>query len=315
MYEFHYDGYTPEQCANYLRRIGAEADYTGEPTLDNLDMLISCHQKTVPFENLALVMNWGSIDLDPQALYQKIVLDHRGGFCFELNGAFQLLLKGLGYDAVGCMARVGLPFLGELTSLDHRGIIVRLNGKSYYCDVGMGGPKADWAVEFDCQPTAGEITALESDGRQTAGETTAALAESQPDPAKQETVSGDNDQYPDAKINIHRQTRHGQTYWVEDTDEGWKMLKNEGSESDGSVIIFAPVPMLPMDFEGNCRYLVDRGNTIFHTERIVNLCLEDGYIDVRNQILKIAAGGRMTRREFEEKDFSEILKKYFGIIR
>ena len=264
MYEFEFEGYTPEQCDKYLERIGAE--YSGRPDLKNLDMLISCHQKSVPFENLALTMNWGSVDLDPQALYQKIVTDHRGGFCFELNGAFLLLLKGLGYDAVGCMARVGIPFIPELLNLDHRGIIVRMDGKKYYCDVGMAGPKADWAVEFE-----------------------------------------------DKNNEILRQTRHGQTYWVEDTFEGWKMLKNEGSESDGSVIIFAPIPMLPIDFYGNCRYLVERGDSIFHTERMVNLCLEDGYIDVRNNTLKVASDGQVTVREFEENEFKKILKEYFGI--
>ena len=261
MYEFTFEGYNEDQCREYLRRIGAE--YDGRPTRENLDLLISRHQKAVPFENLALVMDWGSIDLDPQALYQKIVTDRRGGFCFELNGAFLLLLKGLGYDAVGCMARVGIPFIGELLRLDHRGILVRLDGKQYYCDVGMAGPKADWAVE----------------------------------------------------MNGQKQTRHGQTYWVEDTFEGWKMLKNEGSESDGSVIIFAPVPMLPMDFEGNCRFLVERGDTPFHTERMVNICREDGYIDLRNNTLKIASGGQVTEQEFPEKEFSKILKKHFGIIK
>ena len=264
MYEFKFDGYSAEQCERYLKRIGAE--YDGEPNLKNLDVLISRHQKSVPFENLALIMNRGSINLDPQSLYQKIVLDHRGGFCFELNGAFLLLLKGLGYDAAGCMARVGLPFIGELLNPDHRGILVRLDGKRYFCDVGMGGPKADWAIEF-----------------------------------------------ADKIDEIHKQTRHGQTYWIEDTYEGWKMLKNEGSESDGSVIIFSPTAMLPIDFYGNCRDLVERGGTIFHTERMVNLCLENGYIDVRNNTLKISDDGRVSQRDFEEKEFWDIMEKYFGI--
>lgn len=272
MYEFHFEGYSPEQCRQYLARIGA--DYDGQPTLDNLDMLIRKHQQAVPFENLALSMNWGTVDNTPDALFQKIVTDRRGGFCFELNGAFLLLLKGLGYDAVGVMARVGIPFIGELLRLDHHGVVVRLEGKKYYCDVGMGGPKADWAVEF-------------ADSCESAG--------AAPEPVKS--------------------TRHGQTYWVEDTYEGWKMLKNQGSESDGSVIIFNPVPMLPFDFIANCKDLVGRGDTIFHQNRMVNLCLEDGYIDVRNSTLKIASGGQVTEREFPEEEFDEILKKHFGIIR
>ena len=98
MYDFIFDGYTKEQCDKYLERI--EADFDGQITLENLDHLIFQHQTTVPFENLAMSDNWGTIDLDPDALFKKIVTDHRGGFCFELNGAFVLLLKGLGFDAV-----------------------------------------------------------------------------------------------------------------------------------------------------------------------------------------------------------------------
>lgn len=269
MYEFQFEGFTKAQCVEYLQRIGA--DFDGEISLSNLDMLISRHQKAVPFENLAVCMNWGTVDLDPDSLFRKIVTEHRGGFCFELNGAFLLLLKGLGYDAVGCMARVGVPFIDDLLYLDHRAVIVRLNGKTYLCDVGMGGPKADWAVEFSMDRLGNGEEPL-------------------------------------------KQSRHGQTYWVEDTFEGWKMLKNEGSDSDGSCIIFAPIPMLPKDFEANCQYLVNRGNTLFHDVRMVNVCLEDGYIDLKNNKLKIAHGAETQETEFSEKEFPEILKKYFGII-
>ena len=272
MYEFRFEGYSIEQCDKYLKRIGVEIPAEGFPTdLEHLDMLVSRHQKAVPFENLALCMNWGTVDLDPDALFSKIVQNRRGGFCFELNGAFLLLLKGLGYDAVSCMARVGIPFIGDLLYLDHRAVIVRLNKKTYLCDVGMGGPKADWAVEFSMKPLEHGEKPLKT-------------------------------------------TRHGQTYWVEDTDEGWKMLKNEGSDSDGSCIIFAPIPMLPKDFEANCQFLVTRGNTLFHEVRMVNVCLEDGYIDLKNNTLKIAHGDQTETRDFPEEEFSDILKKHFGIL-
>ena len=91
------------------------------------------------------------------------------------------------------------------------------------------------------------------------------------------------------------------------------MLKNEGSGSDGSCIIFAPIAMLPMDFEANCADLVGRGNTIFHQVRMVNLCLEDGYLDLRDNTLKICEQGRITEREFPEKEFPQILQEKFGI--
>lgn len=52
MYEFEFEGYTKEQCDLYLERI--EAEFDGKADLENLNHLIVCHQRTVPFENLAM---------------------------------------------------------------------------------------------------------------------------------------------------------------------------------------------------------------------------------------------------------------------
>ena len=259
MYEFEFEGYSKEQCEKYLERIGAE--YDGNPTLENLDNLIHRHQIEVPFENLNLKMNLGPINLDPDALFEKIVTNRRGGFCFELNGSFLLLLKGLGYDAVGVMARVGIPFIGKLFDLSHRGIVVRIDGKKRYCDVGFGGPKADWAIE----------------------------------------------------ITDEKQTKNGHTCWIEDTYEGWKMVKNESSDADGSVIIFAPIAMLPTDFIANCDRLVNSGVSMFHQVRLVNRNLENGYIDLKDNHFKMCVDGVVEERDFDESEFAGIVEKYFGL--
>lgn len=145
MFEFISDQYTKEQCERYLERIG----YEKEITLDRetLNGLVYAHQCHVPFENLDLYPAEHPIYLDQEQLYQKIVLRKRGGFCFELNGAFQALLKGLGFDAYSCMCRVAVRREG-LGNLSHRGTIIRLNGKKYVADVGLGGPMAPFAVEI-----------------------------------------------------------------------------------------------------------------------------------------------------------------------
>lgn len=259
MYEFNFEGYSKEQCDAYLARIGAEFD--GETTIENLNRLIVCHQQTVPFENLAVFENWGTVNLAPDALFQKVVTEHRGGFCFELNGAFALLLKGLGYDAVGVMARIGIPFLGTLLPLHHRGILVTIDGKEHYCDVGLGGPKPEWAV-----PLSGEKDCV-----------------------------------------------NGKSFWIEDTDRGWKMLKNDYKGSDGSCVIFAPIAMLPFDFEGNCTNLIESGNSIFHQNRLVNITTPTGFIALENHTLTIQDGEEKTARDYEEAEFPQILEQYFGI--
>ena len=60
--------------------------------------------KRFPTENLD-IMNRIALSLDPQDLYQKIVMRRRGGYCFELNALFGWLLRELGYTATDLVAR------------------------------------------------------------------------------------------------------------------------------------------------------------------------------------------------------------------
>jgi N-hydroxyarylamine O-acetyltransferase len=78
----------------YFQRIR----YTGpsEPTAPTLRALHRAHLLAVPFENLDIHLG-RPIRLDADALFDKIVTRQRGGFCYELNGLFALLLEDLGY--------------------------------------------------------------------------------------------------------------------------------------------------------------------------------------------------------------------------
>lgn len=79
----------------YLNRIGYEGAVN--PSSDTLRALHLAHVLTVPFENLDIHLG-RSISIEPEALFRKIVLARRGGYCFELNGLFALLLEQLGFS-------------------------------------------------------------------------------------------------------------------------------------------------------------------------------------------------------------------------
>lgn len=259
MFEFHYEGYTKEQCDAYLERIGATFD--GSYTLESVANLIRRHQQSVPFENLSMCENWGSVNLHPDALFEKIVQNRRGGFCFELNGAFCLLLKGLGFDTAGVMARIGGADTTLLRPLFHRGTLLVLDGKEYYCDVGIGGAKSGRPV-----PLSGE------------------------------------------KIE-----ENGKCFWIEDVGRGWKIVRNNVRAEDASSVIFAPIPMLPFDFDGHCNTLVNSNDTIFHKGRIVNITNEDGYAKIDGQTFIVEKDGVKTERVYDESEFKDLLRDYFGI--
>ena len=78
----------------YLQRIRYEGSV--EPNFTTLRTLHLAHLLTVPFENLDIHVQ-RPITLDRASLFDKIVLRQRGGFCYELNGLFAVLLEELGF--------------------------------------------------------------------------------------------------------------------------------------------------------------------------------------------------------------------------
>lgn len=122
----------------YLRRLGMEEENVKNDRA-YLNRLVYAHQRMIIFENLDVYPGGGDISLEIPALFEKVVLQKRGGYCFELNALFTRLLQDLGYDAWSCLVRIvrGKDFIPPTL---HRGILVRIEGEIYYCDVGYGGP-------------------------------------------------------------------------------------------------------------------------------------------------------------------------------
>ncbi|MEJ7469568.1 arylamine N-acetyltransferase, partial [Staphylococcus warneri] len=69
-----------------------DSERYSEPSLEALNDYATRFMYTVPFENIN-VQNGIPISVDINDLYHKIVDNHRGGFCYELNTLFQAYLK------------------------------------------------------------------------------------------------------------------------------------------------------------------------------------------------------------------------------
>ena len=121
----------------YLSRISAGPEDSFEPSRDSLELLQIKHLKNVPFENLDI--HWKRpIVLDTNSFYEKIVANKRGGFCYELNGLFEMLLRSMGFETRLVSAR---PFSKENSfgpEFDHAAIIVSIGETQYLVDVGFG---------------------------------------------------------------------------------------------------------------------------------------------------------------------------------
>jgi N-hydroxyarylamine O-acetyltransferase len=127
-----------ETVLAYLDRAGVTASMAGDAA--GLRALHRAHQMTVPFENLSIHLA-EPISLDEDDLIDKIVRRRRGGFCYELNGAFALLLEALGARVSRVAARV-YGEVGLSPPFDHLALIVRPADGSgpWLADVGFGSP-------------------------------------------------------------------------------------------------------------------------------------------------------------------------------
>lgn len=121
----------------YLNRI--QFSEAVNPDVQTLRGLQLAHMLHVPFENLDIGLK-RPILLDPDALWDKVIVHRRGGFCYELNGLFALLLKEIGFEVTYLNARV-FNRAGELgIDFDHLALLVQIPGLSgcWLTDVGFG---------------------------------------------------------------------------------------------------------------------------------------------------------------------------------
>lgn len=118
------------------------------PSLKDLDRIILAHQRNIPFENLDVCDYRIPISLGIKDLFNKIIIGKRGGYCFEINALFTALLGEAGFSVAPCFAR-SLKNRGYIQPVAHRGTLVTIDDKKYFCDVGYGGPMPSCALPLE----------------------------------------------------------------------------------------------------------------------------------------------------------------------
>jgi N-hydroxyarylamine O-acetyltransferase len=153
------------QLDRYFTRIG----YRGprEPSLEVLHALTAAHSKSIPFENLDVMLGRG-ISLEPDAVFAKLVEQQRGGYCFEQNGLFRRVLESIGFDVTPLAARVHMGQSRDITpARTHLFSRVMLGGSAWLTDVGIGSMSLTAAIRFELdleQPTPHETRRIVYDG-------------------------------------------------------------------------------------------------------------------------------------------------------
>lgn len=121
----------------YLFRL----NYRGQvnPDIVALRGLHLAHMLSIPFENLDIGL-CRPIRIDEESILNKIIVNRRGGFCYELNGAFAWLLQQIGFRVTYLNGRV-FNNEGDLgIEFDHLALLVEVPASPtrWLADVGFG---------------------------------------------------------------------------------------------------------------------------------------------------------------------------------
>lgn len=125
----------------YLERIGVKFE---DPTPEYLRRLQEAHMTNIPFENTTIMAksnrNDKSLSLEFESLFDKLITNNRGGFCYELNGAFGELLRALGFEVTNLAALMisSSGYHPDPGIIDHMVLAVDFDEERYFVDVGGG---------------------------------------------------------------------------------------------------------------------------------------------------------------------------------
>ncbi|WP_437888558.1 arylamine N-acetyltransferase [Phytobacter sp. V91] len=124
----------------FLDAYFARIDFAGKPdvSIDTLRSLHALHNAAIPFENLDVVLP-REIELTDEAIFNKLVVARRGGYCFEQNGLFERVLREIGFNVRSLLGRVVLSNPAQMPPRTHRVLLVTLDDQQWLADVGFGG--------------------------------------------------------------------------------------------------------------------------------------------------------------------------------
>jgi N-hydroxyarylamine O-acetyltransferase len=277
------DPLTPAQIRAYLDRIG----YSGptQPTLQTLQRIHLAHLLTVPFENLD-IHRGRPIRLERDPLFQKIVRERRGGFCFELNSLLAALLQGLGFSVQllsGQVSRVDGSFGPEF---DHLAVQVNLKDDAWLADVGYGDSFRQPLRLGDPEIQTHEQGCYRQVPWMDRSDPTAA------------------DPWPSTP---------SPRYWLiqqEQPDHTWKTL-----------FLLDRIPRQLQEFEPMCRFHQTSPESMFTRLRLCTLATPTGRITLTARAngsasfkwIETTAKGRQERTLKDEKEYEQLLAHAFGI--
>ena len=149
-----------EKVSRFFQRIGMDPQTEIAETVDFLGQIQTNCVLNIAYENLD-ILEHKSLDLSADALYEKIVIRGRGGYCFELNGLLTNMLREMGFTVSERFARF-LRGESAIPMRRHRITVVHMDDGDYLCDIGVGqvAPRLPLKIEENTVQTQNRETYL-----------------------------------------------------------------------------------------------------------------------------------------------------------
>ncbi|WP_421972944.1 arylamine N-acetyltransferase family protein [Pseudoalteromonas sp. SSM20] len=117
----------------YLTQLNINTSLTG---LSLISHIKAQHIAALPFSSSNVILN-ANLSLDEDALFERLVFNKTGGYCFEHNKVMYVVLKQLGFNVRPLITRVLLDD-NEGNGRLHRVTLLEFEGEKYIVDVGFG---------------------------------------------------------------------------------------------------------------------------------------------------------------------------------
>jgi N-hydroxyarylamine O-acetyltransferase len=264
----------------YLRRIGYRGALAPTAALRDLHR---AHLLAVPFENLDIQLG-RPISLDRAALFDKIVLQRRGGFCYELNGLFAALLRELGFAVTLLSAGVARDDGSFGPDFDHLTLLVEGSG--------LGAQASEMA----------EPSVLTTDPQPRT-------------PARwlADVGFGDSFREPLAFVEGIEQVQDSRAYRIDRQGEQLTLMQRDDAGWQPQYR-FTLQPHEHAEYANMCQYHQTSPESSFTRKRVCTLATPEGRVTLSDRQLIVTTRGRRTEHVLpDEVAFHGALREHFGI--
>ncbi|MFC4334415.1 arylamine N-acetyltransferase family protein [Salininema proteolyticum] len=123
------------QLRTYLDRVGLDGPVPA--TAEGLKRVHHAQLDSIPYENVDIQLGV-PLRLDVEGVHRKMVVERKGGFCYEQNVLLAAALRAMGFEVEYLKGAVGRAVDGDGEWFNHMPLLVGFGGRTVVADTGLG---------------------------------------------------------------------------------------------------------------------------------------------------------------------------------